>query len=165
MDGLSEFKRIYNVCDPTRIERELESIDKSNNNALMDLLVRSCYECSIDTVLRIGHLVKDVNDPDPHGWTVMVAICSGNGKRLDLLKAFVEEFQPDVNVPNAGGATPILLAAGNSNWEMVDYLLSQGADPTIEDECGDCANDYIEEYREEEYNTSHTNNASYAYDA
>lgn len=141
MISLWELQELNKPSNPKRILMELGSRVRSDNKALLDLLNRSCDECPIDMVLRIGHAVKDINEPDEYGYTLMISACISG--RLDLVKAIVEEFHPDLNLRGVEGSTPVTCAAANQLGPLVDYLISQGADPTIKDDYGLCANDYM----------------------
>jgi hypothetical protein len=79
-------------------------------------------------------LLKHGMDPDQsnesNGNTVMFdAILSG---RMENVKTLVEAGA-NLNHQDDGGKTPLHIAAGFNNYDMVLYLLQSGADPTLTD--------------------------------
>lgn len=56
----------------------------------------------------------------------------------------------DVNTTNKFGNTPLFECAEIEQWEMVELLLRNGADPTIKDQEGDDIFEHLEYYGKEE---------------
>ena len=51
---------------------------------------------------------------------------------MEVVRFLVEEGKADVDKATTGGFTPLFMAANNNNTEVARYLLSKGADRTIE---------------------------------
>lgn len=63
------------------------------------------------------------------------------GGFMPALKYLVEVLHADVNAADYRGFTPVHNAAFRGDNEMIQYLVSKGADPTVETKAGDTAID------------------------
>jgi hypothetical protein len=67
-------------------------------------------------------------------------------------------FHYPIDLPNASGSTPLMLAIGNENFDMVKYLVSQGANllytqpdgTTVEDLIDLCDNTQLQQYLQDQ---------------
>ena len=64
---------------------------------------------------------------------------------LSISKILVNDYQFDVNYQTLTGKTPLMFAAEKGNGEIINMLLSHGADKTLTDENGKTAYDYAVE--------------------
>jgi len=66
--------------------------------------------------------------PPSTGFTpLLFAVRSGH---IDAVRALLE-VGADVNDPLSDGQSALVVAAANAHWELADYLLDRGADPTL----------------------------------
>ena len=82
----------------------------------------------------------DLNAPvGRHGWTPLLHAV--HTQRLDSAAALLDAGAK-VNRAGRGGLTPLMMAAGYGDREMVALLLRRGANPRLRDGDGDAAIDY-----------------------
>ena len=55
---------------------------------------------------------------------------------LELVQILIEKYNADVNLASPKGQTPLISAIRKNNIQMVDLLLSKGADPNYIDKSG-----------------------------
>jgi ankyrin repeat protein len=83
------------------------------------------------------------NHPDTAGYTPLhLTLETGYGAISPLAQALVNAGA-QVNRPTPAGATPLMLAAAAGTRELVDLLLSRGADPKAVDTAGCTALHYL----------------------
>src|SRR5712691_8686627 len=120
---------------------------------LSALLVMSCYDASDDEPLtfavRAGDVAKtrallaggaDPNRPvGVNGWPPLVHAVHKNA--LGTAEVLLERGA-DINRGGPEGMTPLMMAAGYGNDDMVDLLLRHGADPHLRTKDGTTALDF-----------------------
>ena len=75
-----------------------------------------------------------VNHTDSNGWTpLMLAVAEG---LLTTVQALLSAPGIDINAKKPDGATALLVAAANGNYDVVKALIKQGADVDITDNHG-----------------------------
>ena len=68
------------------------------------------------------------SDPPPTGFTAL--IFAARGGHLDALTALLEAGA-DINDTVSDGQSALVVAVANANWDLADYLLDRGADPSL----------------------------------
>ena len=68
-----------------------------------------------------------------YGISPIHEVCRGQGARSRCAIELLAEYQADLNARNKGGVTALHMAVRDRNLEAVRALLSNGADPDIED--------------------------------
>lgn len=90
--------------------------------------------------------VKDkeskVEDP---GILIFEAIAQGD---LEKVKAYLSQGV-DINYKGQGGVTPLIAAVKGNKYNLIDYLIQEGADPNIKDDQQKSAIDYATENDDE----------------
>jgi len=109
----------------------------------------------ITTVRRMVNAGSDVNGEDRDGRTLLLFAAGLNDARdghPDLATLLVE-LGVDVNKPDAWNRTPLMLASGFGESEIVDLLLSEGARVDAKDIEGRTAHMYAAGHNESNKNT------------
>jgi ankyrin repeat protein len=113
------------------------TVDKNGISPLM----AACRWGHIEVVrLLLGNGATPDQPRSPKGRTPLMVACSYYSG-LSVIKLLVEKGA-DINVKAQDGTTPLMLAARNAKYEVVEYLLSKGADPFQKDNEGANALDY-----------------------
>ena len=86
-----------------------------------------------DKLRAVKYLLEQGADSslqDNKGWNVLhYASRVGNLEVIELMLSHV----PSINSRTKEGATPLMIAAGNEKLQAVQFLLEQGADPSLRD--------------------------------
>jgi len=82
----------------------------------------------VDVLLKHG---ADVNARDVYGWTPVAR--ASFEKRLDVVRALVTVEELDLNARDDQGATALHHAASVGASDIIELLLTSGADPDIKD--------------------------------
>jgi ankyrin repeat protein len=117
-------------------------IDKLGNEwerTPLMLAARAGYTAIVDQMLDMGAEI-DARDRHDHsalerGNTALMYASAAN--QLETVKAlFNHRRKPDVNARNGEGVTPLRLAVGIENLELVQFLVGKGAKPNLPDSRG-----------------------------
>jgi ankyrin repeat protein len=118
---------------------------KSRTKAGEDVLIGASYNENPEILNYI--LTKkefDINKKYEHNRTVLSHILKNYGK-LKNIRTIINAGA-EINIKEkAEGKTPLMVAAAESNPEIIKFLLSQGADGSIKDSNGKTAFDYAED--------------------
>ncbi|NGZ77624.1 ankyrin repeat domain-containing protein [Saccharibacillus alkalitolerans] len=112
-----------------QIERHPEHInavdDRSDRTALIFAVASNSEVNRLEKVEALLNAGADVNLVGPNSTPALSqSILEGDQKVFDLLMA----HNPDIEVPDWDGSTPLMYAAANGHRPMIDALLQAGAD-------------------------------------
>ena len=136
----------FKAFDVVRVLASLNATDVdaasvADENALM-LVATLGDRRSFDALLQRG---AQVNRP---GWTPLHYAASGG--HLELVKALIEQHAfIDAQSPN--NTTPLMMAARMRALPVVQYLIDQGADPSLRNQAGLDAAAYLERSGERQW--------------
>ncbi|MBR2427288.1 MAG: ankyrin repeat domain-containing protein [Lentisphaeria bacterium] len=108
------------------------SQDIKNNHDFIDKLNIDLSSCSLDEFSSAARkYLQDAGDEDILDICLLKSAVRG---RLDIIKVIYEKFDhpymgDEECYPNRAGDTPLLLAADQGNFEIVEYLLEHNANP------------------------------------
>ena len=111
-----------------RIEPEMEN--HGNGTPLLMALFFSCEDCA-KLLIERGADVTVINSLDE----TALYMCAPYEERLELTRLCIEHGA-EINIKDDVGRTPLMMAACNNCAATVEFLLSNGADPTLRDEEG-----------------------------
>ena len=116
---------------------DVNDTDTCGNTALHEAVLGS--NLGICDVL-LGHNC-DVDARNKQGFTILhLAAYDGS---VDVMRYIVEILCFNVDVKNCKGLVPLHCAARGRNIDAYNFLLQCGADPTLKDEFGRVAHDYL----------------------
>jgi hypothetical protein len=125
--------------------------EKSKEGAT--LLMEYCHFPDVPMAsFLLRHGAKPEAARSPKGRTALMVACA-YWCGLDMVKLLVT-YGADVNAKAADGSTPLMLAAMNEKQDVVDYLLSRGANAKAGDAKGQTALDYARKGKVEDYMVS-----------
>jgi ankyrin repeat protein len=117
------------------------------------LLMSACHFPDIPIAsFLLRHGAKPDEPRSAKGRTALMVACA-YWCGMDMVKLLVA-YGADVNAAALDGTTPLMLAAMNEKQDVVDYLLSKGANAAAKDSKGMTALDYARNGKVEEYMTS-----------
>ncbi|KAI5807954.1 hypothetical protein DFH27DRAFT_289143 [Peziza echinospora] len=127
---------------------ELPAVDNDTAISFLCAAVKSFFEKDlINPLLKFCH---NLNYRDKWGDTPLTTACTTqswckdeDGTLLEAARVLVNHGA-DVNFTDGHGHTPLLLAVMTDNFEIVQYLLSKGADLTLADKEGRTIQHYAE---------------------
>lgn len=115
-------------------ETQVDATDGSGETALM--LV--CQAGDLDAARLLIGKGAQVNRP---GWTPLhYAVAGGH---LPAVKLLLEQHYAYIDAASPNGTTPLMLAARQKFPSIVQHLIAEGADPTLRNEAGFTAADYL----------------------
>lgn len=113
------------------------SLDTKNcygNTALLQAAKDGYYEIC-DELLNAGADISVVNNK---GSSALHLCCYGENKKehkIDLVRLLTKSGA-SVNARDERGVTPLLIAAGAARSDVIEFLLDNGADPSVKDNTG-----------------------------
>ncbi len=116
-------------------ETQVDATDARGETALM--LV--CAAGDVDAARMLIAKGAQVNRP---GWTPLHYAASGG--HLDMVKFLVEQHYAYIDAASPNDTTPLMMAARQRFPSIVQYLVGEGADPTVRNEAGLTAVDYLQ---------------------
>lgn len=109
------------------------SQDESGNTALM-FASEGGYAEIAELLLESG---ANSNLKDRDGNTAL--LYASLGGHIEVVELLLERGVTNPNVQNKDGETPLMLACYERHTDTVKLLLKAGADPSIQNDCGDTA--------------------------
>lgn len=109
--------------------------DNDGNTALHFAASNSRVEMT-ELLLESSKIRPDIKNDE--GNTALHLAAKKN--KLDVVIKLGKKIDP--NIRNKQGLTPLHFAAENNNIKLVEYLIKNGADPTLGDKEGDCPRQY-----------------------
>ncbi|WP_027388006.1 ankyrin repeat domain-containing protein [Chryseobacterium gregarium] len=113
------------------MKKNPDVINQTNENGFSPLIL-ACYKGNVEVADFLIDHVKDVNYKSQEGTALA-------GLSVKYNKALTEHLlnrNPDPNIADATGATPLFWAVKFGNKELVELLLKHNADKTIKDAQG-----------------------------
>lgn len=123
--------------------KELYFINKDTINAKNDYsftpLIIATYRNNKNCVKFLLKHHADVTYNSDEGTALLGACYKGS---FSIAKLLIKN-KSDVNAIGPNNISPLIFAVQSKNKELVEYLLSKGADTTIKDSAGRTAYDYV----------------------
>ena len=99
-----------------------------NNAAAIHILAELGGDISARTDNPPRSPGRTFSDPPSTGFTPLLFAVRGG--HIDAVRVLLE-VGADVNDPLSDGQSALVVASANAHWELTDYLLDRGADPTL----------------------------------
>ncbi|MCY7297523.1 ankyrin repeat domain-containing protein [Alteromonas sp. a30] len=148
LDMGTDVERMHNAVkrgDVARVKALLKdgvsaNIKNEKDTSPMELaVVYGCFECLEELIKNGG----DVNETDKRGEESLIFL-SLSQHRFPYLKLLVKNGA-EVNTQDSMGYTPLISAIVLSQYDMAEFLLNSGADPTLANNTGKTPLDYLRE--------------------
>ena len=136
---IKDFEKAVKAGDVEKAAELFNQSDAIGEKELTAALFTASKKGNLEMVRLLVEEGADVNAFDMNsqktresGWTPLVYAAVRD--HLDVVKYFVEELGVDVDQPDLAGCTPLMNTAYfrktdyKKNYEMIEYLISQGAD-------------------------------------
>lgn len=122
---------------PIEIIRALLEIGANPNAKDINGVTPVLFAADVGRVDILEELIEhdgDIHHRDNNGRTALIHAASEN--RRDAVRLLLD-YGADIDLPNNDGRTPLLHAVQWPNqWETVQYLLNQGAEPYLQNKTG-----------------------------
>ncbi|KAL7750935.1 hypothetical protein RI367_003514 [Sorochytrium milnesiophthora] len=113
----------------------IDRVDKAGETPLW----KACYHGHVEVVKPLTAAGANPNYQDKQGWTPTHTAAAR--AHTAVVSWLLGHTYADVNIKNAFGSTPLMVAAAKGAVDIVRQLLDRGADPLIRNSLGECAYD------------------------
>ena len=138
-DDLGKTATIYaaNYDDPD-VLNDLVSMERSTvnlpDNSGNTPLIYAAQKGYLDNVKVLLAAHADVNYQNPSGLSALAAAAAEGD--LPMVKWLVKNGKADINIADKNGRTPVSYAVENNRPEVLNFLLTSGANPNLQDKNG-----------------------------
>jgi len=133
---------LFGILSVTLYGQEVDNVvdgsGEDSQNFVQSILLESALNGRIDDIDKAIEAGESIDLTNAGGWSAaMFAVANGD---WNLLRALIDRGI-DLNNPDSTGRTPLMLAASQSDKEMVEILLAGNANPLQVDNDGRTAYD------------------------
>jgi len=104
-----------------------------------DSFIAGVYSAMHDGAASVGPRAKGEMDSIAETLLPVLMNAAAKGDNLEMLKKFAAEAKDNVDLSDYDNRTPLQVAAGEGNTEIVKFLISKGANVNLKDRSGNTA--------------------------
>lgn len=122
MSAISSVNIVKYLLSLEKVKNNINNPDKDNISPLW----RACYQGDVKIVKLLVEHGADVFQQNDEGTTPFMIACAV--QHLSVVKYLVENTKVDLNTPTKTGMTPLFRCCSKGYFDLVEYLISKGAD-------------------------------------
>lgn len=116
---------------------DVNEFDENDDGVIFNPVYACCHSGSIECLQLLLEAKSQINWLTNQGTTALHAACCSDKCSTKFIEQLCQYNQFDINQSTESGETPLLMGIERNDFDLVEYLLQQGAQPDLpnHDEC------------------------------